>query len=111
MKGKYKIRIQNKRIRYEFELKRNITILQGESATGKTTLIDMVREFEQNGVNSGIQLSCGKSCTVLEGKNWEVLLSVMQDCIVFIDEGNNFVKSKEFATAIQNSDNYYVIVT
>ena len=111
MKGTYKIRIQNKRIRYEFEIKRNITILQGESATGKTTLIDMVREFEQNGVNSGIQLSCRKSCTVLEGKNWKVLLSVIRDSIVFIDEGNNFVKSKEFATVIQNSDNYYVIVT
>ena len=35
------------------------------------------------------------------------------DMIVFylIDEGEHFVTSKEFAEAIQNSDNYYVIAT
>jgi len=30
---------------------------------------------------------------------------------LFIDEGNRFVHSKEFAKAIQKTDNYYVIVT
>lgn len=32
-------------------------------------------------------------------------------CIVFIDEGNDFVMSNDFAAAIQDTDNYYVIVT
>ena len=36
---------------------------------------------------------------------------MMQDSIVFIDEGNSFVMSDAFADAIQNMDNYYVIVT
>ena len=36
---------------------------------------------------------------------------MMQDSIVFIDEGNSFVMSDAFADAIQNTDNYYVIVT
>ena len=29
----------------------------------------------------------------------------------FIDEGNEFVKTKDFARVIQQTDNYYVIVT
>ena len=33
------------------------------------------------------------------------------DSIVFIDEGNTFVKAEEFAGVIQNTDNYYVIVS
>lgn len=53
MKGKYRITVQNKRIRYDFEIKRNITIIRGDSATGKTALVDMIREYYENGVASG----------------------------------------------------------
>lgn len=31
--------------------------------------------------------------------------------IIFIDEGNDFVMGNDFASAIQDTDNYYVIVT
>ena len=47
----------------------------------------------------------------MEGRTWSAQLSMMQDSIVFIDEGNSFVMSDAFADAIQNTDNYYVIVT
>lgn len=111
MKGTHKIIVQNKRIRYNFEIKRNITIIKGDSATGKTALVDMIREYFENGAASGIELNCDKECTVLEGRTWSGQLSMMKDCIVFIDEGNRFVMSNDFAAAIQNTDNYYVIVT
>ena len=39
MKGKHKIEVRSKRIVFTIELERNITILRGDSATGKTTLI------------------------------------------------------------------------
>lgn len=67
MKGKHKITVQNKKIKYEFCLRRNITVIQGNSATGKTALVDMIREYYENGEESGIQLSCDKTCGVLEG--------------------------------------------
>lgn len=35
----------------------------------------------------------------------------MRDSIVFIDEGNEFVKTDDFAGEIQKTDNYYVIVS
>ena len=66
MKGKHKITVQNKKIKYEFCLRRNITVIQGNSATGKTALVDMIREYYENGEESGIQLSCDKMCAVLE---------------------------------------------
>ena len=111
MKGKHRVVIQNKRIRYDFEVKRNITVIRGDSATGKTALVDMVREYYENGSASAVELQCDKECTVLEGRTWSAQLSMMQDSIVFIDEGNSFVMSDDFAEAIQNTDNYYVIVT
>lgn len=111
MKGKYRVIIQNKKIKYDFEIKRSITIIRGDSATGKTALVDMIREYYENGTDSGIDLSCKKICAVLEGRNWKRNLELFNDCIVFIDEGNAFVASKEFAREVQNSDNYFVIVT
>lgn len=111
MKGKYNVVIQNKRIHYEFEIKRNITIIKGQSATGKTALVDMVREYYENGSASGISVKCSKACVVLEGRNWEVNLQTFRDSIIFIDEGNAFVNSVDFASKIQKTDNYYVIVT
>ena len=57
MKGKHKIIVSTKRLKYEFELQRNLTIIQGDSATGKTTLVDMIRDFVNNpsGSYSGLE--------------------------------------------------------
>lgn len=111
MRGKHRITVQNKRIRYDFEIRRNITVIRGDSATGKTALVDMVCEYYENGSASAAELACDKQCTVLDGRTWAGQLSMMKDSIVFIDEGNEFVMSDEFASAIQNTDNYYVIIT
>ncbi len=111
MKGSYEVTVRNNRLQYKFAVQRNITILRGNSATGKTTLIEMIREYEENGENSGIILNCKKHCTVLSGMSWANQLAAIQDSIVFIDEGNAFISSREFADAIRNTDNYYIIAT
>ena len=111
MKGKYMVTVRNNVLRYKFEIRRNITIIKGNSATGKTTLIDMIREFYENGEQSGVFLTCEKECVVLEGRQWKLLLNNITDSIVFIDEGNQFILTDEFAAAVKQSSNYYVIVT
>ena len=111
MKGKHRIIVQNKRLRYDFEIQRNLTIIRGDSATGKTTLVEMVREYTDNGDESSIELISDKKCYVLQGATWKGQLTDIQDSIVFIDEGNSFVFSDEFSDTIQKTDNYYVIVT
>ena len=58
MRGKHRVIVQNNRLHYEFEIKRNITIIRGDSATGKTTLINMLRQAENLGNSSGIEVSC-----------------------------------------------------
>ena len=42
MKGQVKFRIYDKDNEYRFTLKRNITVIQGESGTGKTTLLNQL---------------------------------------------------------------------
>lgn len=111
MKGSYEIIVKNNRLRYKFTIHRNITILRGDSATGKTTLIEMIANYVRDGVESGIEVVCEKKCVVLERGNWQRDLQDYDECIVFIDEGNAFVKSKEFAVMVKDSSNYYVIAT
>lgn len=111
MKGKHLVRVKNNVLRYQFEIRRNITIIKGDSATGKTTLVEMIREYYENGEQSGVFLQCDKTCVVLEGRQWKVLLESIHDSIVFIDEGNSFITSDEFSSALKQSDNYFVIVT
>ena len=111
MKGIHKVVVGTKYLKYEFELRRNLTIIRGDSATGKTTLVDMIRTHMNDGESGPVTLNCDKGCYVVEGNLWKGQLDNIQDGIVFIDEGNEFVRTKDFARAIQQTDNYYVIVT
>lgn len=110
MVGAYRIVVSNKYLKYEFIIKRNITVIKGNSATGKTTLIEMLREYTEE-EDSGVTVQCDKKCVVLYGKDWEKRLREITDSIVFIDESGRFTKSTDFASAIQNTNNYYVIVS
>ena len=111
MKGSYTIRVGNNRLRYEFTIYRNITILKGNSATGKTTLVEMIREYYEDHELSGIQLESSVPCRTLSGRDWSIILPAIENSIIFIDEDNDFLRTVEFADAIRNSSNYYVIVT
>lgn len=108
---KYDIEVYNNRVHYFLTVKRNITILQGHSATGKTELIRLISDYEQNGASSGITVKCDASCTVLTSVDWELRLSELSKHIVFIDETASFLKTKQFADLVKGSDNYFVIVT
>ena len=105
----HQIIVSNNRIKFKFEVKRNISIVLENSDTEKTTLYELIREHMQFGDKSGINLSCDKNCVVLDDIEWKVRLRKIKDSIVFIDEGVSFISTKEFARKIKKTDNYYII--
>lgn len=111
MRGSYDVRIENARVQFKFSLNRSLTIIRGKSATGKTTLVSMVSQYERDGQASGITLSSPRPCVVLEGPRWAERLRDIEDSLVFVDEGNGFLRTEEFAKAAKESGNYFVIVT
>ena len=111
MKGKYHIIVQNNRLRYEFDIKRNITVIKGDSATGKTTLYEMISLAARRGDSSGIDLQCEKKCRTLEEPDWKLVLPTLRDYIIFLDEESRFVKTNDFAGMVKESGNYFVIIT
>ena len=109
MTGKYKIKIYTNTLYYEFEIKRNITIIQGFSATGKTTLLNKIRESYE--IEDGPILECSVPCRILTNNDWKETIESSSNTIFFIDEGYKFTKNKIFTDLVQESDNYFVIVT
>lgn len=111
MKGTHHVIIQNKRIHYEFDIRRNITVIKGDSASGKTTLVEMIQEYMDQGSESMITIQSDKRCGVISGNTWKGQLAEFSDSLIFIDEGNRFVLTDEFSKIIQQTDNYYIIVS
>ena len=109
MKGRHRVVVESPRACYAFEIRRNLTILRGESATGKTTLIDLLSDYAGNGAASPVRMESDVPCRVYRGglDDWRDGLDLLQDSIIFIDEENRFIKTKEFAACVRGSSNYY----
>lgn len=45
MKGIQHIEVSNRKVKFKLDLIRNITIIRGESGTGKTTLYNMISDY------------------------------------------------------------------
>lgn len=111
MKGKYHIVVQNNKLRYELSIRRNMTIIRGDSAIRKTRLINLLEQAATFGESSGVEILCERPYRTLGGNDWNFVLPNIQEQIIFIDEESKFVKSQEFAAAVKASDNYFVIIT
>lgn len=111
MTGRYEIVLYNNKICYRLDVKRNITVLRGDSASGKSELIRLLGAYNSNPSSSGITLICEKKCTVLNEENWQLFTETYSDRIFFIDEGNGFLRTTEFADTVKRSDNYYIIIS
>lgn len=111
MIGIVNVSIRNSRNSYTFALKRNITILSGDSGTGKTTLYNMIADYNLDGKQSGVTISCDIPVIALGRRRWEEDLAEIQNAIIVIDEDNQYIRTKEFAKAVRNSSNYFLLIT
>lgn len=110
MRGVHDVVVRNNKVQIKLTVSRNLTILQGKSATGKTTLLELIAAYDELGANSGVVINCDVPCKILAGRNWLRDLSFIENSIVFIDEDSSFMKSHEFAHAARRSSNYFVLV-
>lgn len=111
MRGSHRVIVESKKVKYDFVIKRNITILTGNSGSGKTVLIDLIRDYRRYGSDSGVFLSCDRECRTIDNEDWERQLEEISNSIIFFDEGNRFLTSRRFAELVKQSDNYFVLAT
>ena len=115
MKGSYWFKAKSKKVLFEFSIRRNITVIKGDSATGKTTLLHILYEYLRIGKQSGYSVSTNASYYVYirdeVGRDWKDALYPLKNTVIFIEENNEFVFAEEFAAFVKNSGNYFVLVT
>ena len=74
----------------------------------------MLYEYLRVGRESGYAVTAEVSYYVYlrreVGRDWKDALLTLRDTIIFIEENNDFVFSKEFAEFVKNSGNYFVLV-
>ncbi|MBO4640647.1 MAG: hypothetical protein J5710_12920 [Treponema sp.] len=104
MKGSYEVVVKNRRIQYKFTISRNITILKDDSATGKTTLIDMIQAYQNDSDYSGVSITSTCPCFVLTSNNWELNLSAIHNSLEYSKKKLNdaYLQDNEIKAIIKN---------
>lgn len=110
MVTKHAITVQSGRgIQYKFEIHRKYTVIRGDSATGKTTLVNLIEDAV---IRKTATLSCDCPCAVLPELNWELNLSALAGTIIFIDENHPaLAQGHRLASLMAQSDNCYIIIS
>lgn len=112
MTGTKTIDIKTMRYSYHLELTRKITLLRGDSGTGKTTL---VTDISNAGLGDRLQIhSENELITFKPTESLSRILSTISStdtAICIFDEDCDFLTSKEFADAVNTSGNYFLLIT
>lgn len=114
MKGKYHIEVSNRKLLYQLDIERKVTVIKGKSGTGKTTLIRMLQGYLEQGNKSGIKVinESNVQITVFTPTtNWERDLQELKNHIIFMDEAVDYLYTKGFQTEFAKTDNYLVVIS
>lgn len=105
MKGSYWFKAKSKKVLFEFSIRRNITVIKGDSATGKTTLLRILYEYLRIGRQSGYAVSTNASYYVYirdeVGRDWKDALYPLKNTVIFIEE--NYLQSIHLHIHYQNT--------
>ena len=110
MVGSYKLVISTNKISYTINIDRAITVISGNSGTGKTTLCKIVSEVIKG--SKGYSSNMSDKLYVLDSISpWDIILKTIKKKVVFVDENSKYIYTSEFADLAQKSDNYFVIIS
>ncbi len=105
------VEVSNRNVVYRLDLHKRITLVRGNSGTGKTALYEMMNDYTDFPTDSGINVSGDKPCAALSYWYWEHQLRRLHDCVVFLGEPQYYMELEELAEAMLRTDNYYVLYT
>lgn len=111
METVHDILVNNKRgVQFKFEIHRKFTIIRGDSATGKTTFYQMISDASSSRV-SGVTVSCDVPVRPLNESGYLLELQIEKNRIYVVDEDFGPLKSSEFAKAVIQSENCFILIT
>lgn len=113
MCGNHYIKASNRYCKYFIELNRNVTILTGDSGTGKSSFYNLIREYRIN--HGTVNTTFESDITVRFGpdelEDFESIESDSKNRLFIFDEDLRYIYTEEFASIVNKSDNYYLIIS
>ena len=98
-------------INYEIEFNQKITIIQGDSGTGKSKIIKTRNDMWDTGLEE-IYTSNNIPVTVVGNvPDWERILDGTEVRLFIIDEDCSFIMSNRFADIVNKSRSYFIIIS
>ncbi len=119
MNGEVSLTVTTSQVRFELKFDRNISVIQGDSGTGKSLICTLLNESQLP--NSGISVKINKDIPVVVmpditlnspvARPWYEIIKNSSDTLFFIDETCDCLAGKPFgfAQCIKSTSNYYVI--
>ena len=118
MIGKYRITVEDKKVKYDFIVERKYTILCGDSASGKTTLYNMIADPKYNKIDVFSVDSPGLSSVdiiaIPKGKKAYTALLKNPDldkAIYILDETVEDYCTEDFIKLMEEVDSYFIIIS
>lgn len=109
MIGKYDILVENNKVSFSFTIKRKITIINGESATGKSYFFKLLL-----GDKSVIKKCNGKDDCIMAITDKRSFENALKDegMILVVDESLSiFENISDYTGSINKSNNYFIFIT
>lgn len=101
------LKITNPKVVFDLNLRRRVTIIRGESASGKTWMSEIIRVHDDVSF-----VECERKVivapVVVAGRESETLPQY-SGCILLIDESNGYALTKRYADAVMENDIWVVI--
>lgn len=104
MLGEVKFTVKSRRVSYEITVDEKLSIIRGDSGTGKTSLSLLLDNKEAS-------VSCKYKVVHYTPTMWSEDLAFKDNQIYLFDEDCGFITSKEFATSIFKVNSYFIFIT
>lgn len=102
-----RVKITNPKVVFDIQLNRRVTVIRGESASGKSWVNEIIRIMDDTSL-----IECERNVlvapTVINGRERETL-NAYNNSLLFIDESNIQALSKVYADAVMDLDIWVVI--
>lgn len=103
------IEIETKRLKYVLDIKGKYSVIQGDSGNGKT---NMCRLLQQRLVgDKTIKVRSDLPVVTIASFDNGSGLQNIQNSVVVLDENYKILREPDIATMLQESDNYFILIS
>lgn len=104
-----KLEVADRRISFELVLRRKVTVIRGNSATGKTVLWDMINRSK---INPAVSIHCTRPVYALHDLvSCQSDLDALSGSVLIVDEDSPLYLNREFMNSVLDYNIWIVFIT